>query len=169
MTENKRRRRRPPPPPPPPGQPTLADLLAQAPICAELSARQYAAAEAADRAARLEWVQVDVPDWVRAAAPPGWTAHQRGVEETMMWIACPEGSDGTWCEHMVIAKCQECGGVVQTPRGRDAAPSDHCWGNWPLAANEEHGGIYCSEECMLEANPEIGPLMEHIRIRKNKS
>ena len=137
MVENRRRRLL---PPPLPARPDLAEWL-----------EWVQDLEAADRAARLERVQVDVPDWVRDAAPPGWTAHQRGVEETMMWIACLEGSEGEWCEHMVIAKCQECGRVVQTPRGRDAAPSDHCWENWPLACNEEHGGIYCSEECMLNS------------------
>ena len=86
----------------------------------------------------------------------------------MMWIACPEGSEGEGCEYMVIAKCQECGRVVQTPRGRDAAPSDHCWENWPLSCNDEegHGGIYCSEECL---DPLERELYAHMGFFKNKS
>ena len=154
MAENKRRRRRPPPPPPPPGQPTLADLLAQSPSLAELSARQYADLEAADRAARLEWVQVDVPDWVQAAAPPGWTAFQQGVEDTKMWKVCAGGSDGEW---MMIAKCQECGAVEQTPSGRGAAPSEHAGEHWIHAFFEwDHGGIYCGEACMRRAMMLLG-------------
>ena len=68
------------------------------------------AATAAPPPARPDLAEphVDVPDWARAAAPPGWTAHQQGVEDTKMWNVCAGGSDGEW---MMIAKCQECGGV----------------------------------------------------------
>ena len=94
---------------------------------------------------------VDVPDWARDAAPPGWTISQMGVKDTKMWEACSGGSDREW---MAIAKCQQCDRVVQTPSGRGGAPSEHMHQHWHKKRKKDtwaSGGIYCSTECEHEA------------------
>ena len=95
----------------------------------------------------------DVPDWARDAAPPGWTISQSGVKDTMMWEACAVGNDKPE-EWMVIAKCQQCDRVVQTPSGIGNAPSLHMHQHWKRKKAKgtwASGGIYCSDVCEHDA------------------